>query len=68
MLSEVFTALTDDRITLRRAGKLLYALQQRSASLRQPASGVPPSFPLFWERVGSTKPLRLKTLRITPTR
>ncbi|HVP56237.1 MAG TPA: hypothetical protein VMU45_14700 [Candidatus Eisenbacteria bacterium] len=34
MLSEVLTALTDDSISNRRVGKLLYALQQRSASLR----------------------------------
>jgi hypothetical protein len=37
-LYEVLTALTSERITSRRAGKLLYALQQRSIALRQPAS------------------------------
>ena len=36
-LYEVMTALVDNRIHTRRAGKLLYALQQRSASLRTPA-------------------------------
>jgi len=38
MLSEVLTALADDGISTRRAGKLLYALQQTSTSLRKPAS------------------------------
>ncbi len=37
-LSEVFAALVDNRIHTRRAGKLLYALQQRSAALRSPVS------------------------------
>jgi|SRR5271167_4468867 len=34
MLAEVFTALTHNSISTRRAGKLLYALQERSAALR----------------------------------
>ncbi|MGA9566518.1 MAG: hypothetical protein WBS19_13410 [Candidatus Korobacteraceae bacterium] len=34
-LSEVMTALADDSFPIRRAGKLLCALQQRSASLRK---------------------------------
>ena len=38
-LSEVMYALADDRISFRRAGKLLFALQQQSAFLRQPTEG-----------------------------
>jgi hypothetical protein len=37
-LYEVITALADERIHTRRAGKLLYALQKASISLRQSAS------------------------------
>jgi hypothetical protein len=37
-LFEVITALADNRIHDRRAGKLLYALQLRSASLRKAPS------------------------------
>ena len=37
-LYEVITALAEDSIHTRRAGKLLYALQQASKSLREPVS------------------------------
>jgi len=37
-LYDVMTAIADDSIHLRRAGKLLYALQERSASLRRAVS------------------------------
>ncbi len=37
-LYEVLTALAGKRIHTRRAGKLLFALQQASVSLRKPAS------------------------------
>jgi len=36
-LYELMNAIAGDRISLRRAGKLLVALQQTSASLRKPA-------------------------------
>ena len=37
-LYDVMTALADDSLPLRRAGKLLYALQERSTSLRKAVS------------------------------
>jgi hypothetical protein len=47
LLYEVMTAVAEKRITTRRAGKVLYALQQTSASIPKPESRVPHPFPSF---------------------